>query len=39
MRDDFVNFLRPYGVLDTKVRLGSNNDGGYIVNQTILIYI
>ena len=36
MRDDFVNFLRPYGVLDTKVRLGSNNDGGYIVNQTIL---
>ena len=36
MRDDFVNYLRPYNVLDSKVRLGSNNDGGYIVNETIL---
>lgn len=36
MRDDFVNYLRPYNVLDSKVRLGSDNDGGYIVNETIL---
>lgn len=36
MRDDFVNYLRPYNVLDKKVRLGSDYDGGYIINQTIL---
>ena len=37
MRNDLVNLLRPYTIFDKKIRLGSQNDGGYVLNETLLI--
>lgn len=36
MRNDLVNLLRPYTIFDKKIRLGSPNDGGYVLNETLL---